>query len=154
MEHSLVKDLMFIYGFESSDPNINDEIEPVVKALEKKGYNVKYSSPGYDETRFDNDRNDDGVINSKLVSTARIIFDSNHNFKVTPQCWEWKILKNGSKALYVKPYSYNPKTGTKKEAFIKWKERYMANLRSWVVDLPKAGTETKSVPADTNFDAS
>lgn len=154
MEHSLVKDLMFIYGFESSDPNVNDEIEPVVKALEKKGYNVKYSSPGYDETRFDNDRNDDGVINSKLVSTARIIFDSNHNFKVTPQCWEWKILKNGSKALYVKPYSYNPKAGTKKEAFIKWKERYMANLRSWVVDLPKAGTETKSAPADTNFDAS
>ena len=149
MTHSLVKDLEFLY-FESGDPDIPDLIEPIVKQLESKGYQVKYASPGHTNTRFDNDQNKDGVINAKMRSTARIIFSRDYRFKTTPQGWEWKVLENGSKALYVKPYTYNEKMGSKEEAFKKWQTFYIDNMKSWVTDLPKAGSDAKSKP-DVNF---
>ena len=149
MENSLVKDLEFLY-FEAGDPDIPDLIEPIVKQLESKGYQVKYASPGHINTTFDNDRNKDGVINSKMTSTARIIFSRDYHFKTTPQGWEWKILQNDSKALYVKPYTYNEKMGPKDEAFKKWQTFYISNIKSWVTDLPKAGSDVKTEP-DANF---
>ena len=149
MENSLVKDLEFLY-FEAGDPDIPDLIEPIVKQLESKGYQVKYASPGHINTTFDNDKNKDRVINSKMTSTARIIFSRDYHFKTTPQGWEWKILQNDSKALYVKPYTYNEKMGPKDEAFKKWQTFYISNIKSWVTDLPKAGSDAKTEP-DANF---
>ena len=117
---SLVDRLFVEYfneGSEEGNPKIPDEIESVVKKIESKGYDVKYSSPGYADTTFKRDQNKDGIINSKMATTARIIFARDYKFKNTPQGWMWKILHNNSKALYVKPYTYNEKMGTPKEAF-------------------------------------
>ena len=90
-----------------NDSNIPDEIEGYVTRLKIKGYNVEYASPGYAKTRFDNDQNKDGIINGKMVSTGRIIFSKNYHFDKTPEGWTWKILHNGAKGLYVKPFNYD-----------------------------------------------
>ena len=134
----------FYFGESVSENNkIPDDIESAIDGLEEKGYDVKYSSAGYANTRFDNDRNEDGVVNGKLVSTARVIFARDYHFDTTPEGWEWKVLDNGSKALYVKPFTYIEKYGTEREAFAKWKVSYLQNLRSWVKDLPKVGDYDK-----------
>lgn len=135
------------------DPDIPDSIEPVVDTLESKGYMVKYSSPGYANTRFDNDKNKDGIINAKLVSTARIIFSRDYNFSKTPQGWEWKVMNNGAKALYAKQYTYNEKMGTKKEAFQKWKAKYMQSIKDWAASLPQVGTKDPDKTPDENFNS-
>lgn len=148
-----ISQLMMEAFFESAgnDEKIPDLIEPIVEELESKGYEVKYASPGHMNTRFSNDRNDDGVINSKLVSTARIIFSRDYKFKTTPQGWEWKILHNNVKALYVKPYTWNEKLyKTKEEAFKHWQIFYIDNLKTWVKELHEAGSDKKTAP-DTNF---
>lgn len=148
-----VEDLMYEFFGESSnggDKRIPDLIEPVVHQIESKGYKVKYASPGHANTRFDNDRNKDGVINSKIVTTGRIIFERDYKFKSTPQGWEWKVLENGSKALYVKPYTYNEKIGSPEEAFEKWQTFYMDSIKDWAVKLPQIGTKDDSAP-DENF---
>ena len=153
MEHSIVKDMEFMY-LESNDPDINDAIEPIVKRLEAKGYKVKYASPGYDNTRFSNDRDKDGVVNGKMVGTAKIIFEKNYKFKTTPDGWEWKILpSNGFKALYVAPYSFNKKKyKSEEEARKQWREFYLSNIKTWVTQLPEQGSDEEAAP-DTEFDA-
>lgn len=138
------------FFFEAGDPDIPDLIEPVVKILERKGYGVKYSSPGHTNTRFENDRNKDTVINGKYTTTARIIFDHDYKFPNTPQGWEWKVLKNNSKALYVKPYSQSQKHGNPENAFKKWQQFYMSTIRTWAENLPEVGESEKGAP-DTNF---
>lgn len=150
MSNSVSEDLMFLYFTESNDKDIPDLIEPIVKKLESKGYGVKYASPGHANTTFDNDRNEDGVINAKMVSTARIIFSRNYDFKNTPQGWDWKILSNGNKALYARPYTYNEKMGSKEEAFQKWQTFYIDSLKEWALSLPKAGSDTSGTP-DKHF---
>lgn len=140
-------------GQKTSTDKTPNGIAHVVKILESKGYQVKYSSPGYSHTRFDNDRNKDGVINSKLQTTARIIFSRDYSFKRTPQGWSWKVLEDGKKALYVKPYTYNEKMGSKETAFKKWQVFYISNIEDWANELPKAGTNAK-MPPDEEFSAS
>ena len=150
MSSSLTDDMIFMYFSESNDDKIPDLIEPIVKKIESKGYEVKYASPGHVNTSFNNDRNEDGVINAKMVTTARIIFARNYKFKNTPQGWEWKILHNGSKALYARPYTYNEKMGSKEKAFEKWQTFYIDALKEWAVSLPSAGSD-KDTPPDEHF---
>lgn len=150
MRESLADDLAFMYFESENDSSIPDLIEPVIKQLESKGYQVKYASPGHVNTRFDNDRNKDGVINAKMTSTARIIFSRDYHFNTTPQGWEWKVLHNDAKALYVKPYTYNEKMGSKEDAFKKWQTFYISNIKTWAAELPKVGSDKKTAP-DTNF---
>ena len=150
MRESLADDLAFMYFESENDSSIPDLIEPVIKQLESKGYQVKYASPGHVNTRFDNDRNKDGVINAKMISTARIIFSRDYHFNTTPQGWEWKVLHNDAKALYVKPYTYNEKMGSKEDAFKKWQTFYISNIKTWAAELPKVGSDKKTAP-DTNF---
>lgn len=153
---NLVDDMMASFFGESTkggDPEVPDKIEPIISTLEAKGYKVKYASPGYKNTRFNNDKNKDGVINAKLQGTARIIFERNYKFPNTPKGWTWKVLDNGIKALYAKPLTYNQETmGTKENAFKTWQDFYMDSLKDWVTELPHMGTvdETKSDP-DKNF---
>lgn len=144
---NIVEDMMMEFFGESSNggnDDVPDKIEPVVQMIESKGYQVKYASPGYSHTRFDNDRNKDGVINNKLVTTGRIIFSRNYEFKTTPDGWEWKVLDNGAKALYVKQYTYNKKMGNETEAFEKWQNHYMASIKKWAANLPNVGTSDSS----------
>lgn len=136
---------------EKNDKDIPDVIEPTVKVLEGKGYQVKYASPGHLNTKFDNDRDKDSVINGKFASTARIVFARNYKFSNTPQNWEWKVLHNGTKALYVKPYSYNDEKGTEHELFVKWQTSYIDSLYTWARSLPKAGEDDKKSAPDKNF---
>lgn len=120
---------------------VPDKIEPMVKKLENKKYRVKYASPGHANTKFDNDKNKDGVINGKMVSTGRIIFERDYHFDGTPDGWEWKTLSNGFKALYVKPFSYNGNDGKENEAFHKWQNDYLSNLNKWIESLPMMDSE-------------
>ena len=125
------------------DPKIPDQIEGAVSILEGKGYKVKYSSPGYTNTKFNNDKNKDGVVNNKLTSTGRIIFSRDYKFTSTPKGWEWRALQNGVKALYVKPITYNlDKEPDTEKAFQKWKGQYMEALNKWATALPQCGTES------------
>lgn len=141
------------FFFEANDPDINDEIEPIVNALEKKGYQIKYASPGYQNTKFANDRDKDHVVNGKFTSTARIVFSRDYKFDNTPEGWEWKTLDNGAKALYVKPYTYNKDKGTEADEYRNWRGRYMTALKKWVSEIQKVGDETPA-EKDENFSAS
>jgi uncharacterized protein YktA (UPF0223 family) len=147
----IMKQSYFSESTEGGDPEVPDTIEPYTRQLEAKGYKVKYASPGYSNTRFDNDRNKDGVINAKLVTTGRIIFSRDYKFRTTPRGWVWKILSNGAKALYVKQFTYNEKNGTPKQAFEKWKEFYLNSLKEWISELPMCGEEPAEYKADENF---
>lgn len=132
---------------------VPDKIEPMVKKLENKNYRVKYASPGHSNTTFSNDRNDDGVVNGKMISTGRIIFEKDYAFDNTPKGWEWRVLSNGFKALYVRPFTYNKDKGSPKEAFEKWQNAYLSSLKKWIEDLPMMGTDNpqKEPKEDKNF---
>jgi ADP-ribose pyrophosphatase YjhB (NUDIX family) len=151
MDMSSVMMAEFFGESSENDSKINDKIEPFVKKIEAKGYEVKYSSPGYANTRFDNDRDKNGVINAKMVTTGRIIFARDYHFDETPQGWTWKVMNNGAKALYVKPYTYNPRMGNEETAFKKWQEFYLSNLADWIERLDNCGKDNKENPEDTNF---
>lgn len=135
---------LFGESSEKGNPSIPDLIEPAVKILEQKGYDVKYASPGYVDTRFENDRDKDGVINGKHRTTGRIVFARDYSFNETPDRWTWKVLDNGAKALYVKPYTFSGKEGKEDEGFIKWQTAYIDSLMAWVKQLPKVGENKKS----------
>ena len=128
-----------------------DPLKHIVVMLEGNGYRVKYSSPGYMDSYFKRDRNKDGVINGKTASSARIIFSKDYRFNTTPKYWEWKVLDNGFKALYVKPMSENEDPNQ----MSKWKQKYMDSLEMWVKNLPMAGTADKEDhKEDKHFSAS
>lgn len=113
-----------------------DRLKFIVQLLENKGYFVKYSSPGYVHTKFDNDRNDDGVINGKFATTARIIFANDYDFKLpAPKYWEWKRLNEGNDGLYTEPkrFSYDNDSDAELNA---WREKYLNSLEQWVKELP------------------
>lgn len=157
MESTNLVDSMF-KGFFEADENQDDSnektpdpIKHIVVALEGKGYRVKYSSPGYMDSHFKRDRNKDGVINGKTASSARIVFSKDYRFNTTPKYWEWKVLDNGFKALYVKPMSENDDPNQ----MSKWKQKYMDSLEMWVKNLPMAGTADKEDhKEDKHFSAS
>ena len=131
--------------------NIPDEIEPIVKKLEAKGYDVKYASPGYIDGHFKNDANKDGVVNGKMVSTGRVIFARNYRFQTTPDGWGWKALHNGFKALYVKPRSNDYDDNTDYNV-IEWHNKCIKSLREWADNLPKMGSpESKALIEDKHL---
>ena len=136
---------------DDSNEKTPDPIKNIVLNLEGKGYRVKYSSPGYMDSHFKRDKNKDGVINGKTASSARIVFSKNYRFNTTPKYWEWKVMENGFKALYVKPISENDDPNQ----MSKWKEKYMQSLETWVKNLPMAGTaKDENSDPDKNFSAS
>lgn len=157
LESTNLVDSMFKGFFEADENQDNsnektpDPIKHIVVALEGKGYRVKYSSPGYMDSYFKRDRNKDGVINGKTASSARIVFSKDYRFNTTPKYWEWKVLDNGFKALYVKPMSENDDPNQ----MSKWKQKYMDSLEMWVKNLPMAGAADKEDhKEDKHFSAS
>lgn len=127
---------------------IDDDMLPITKALEAKGYDVKYSCSGHPSARTKNDVKRDGVRYSKLYTTARVVFAKKYDIGLAPKGWSKRTLnaddgkyENDCTALYVDEKSFKIEDGTPKNAFYKWKASYMDSLKSWVDKLPPAGKE-------------
>ena len=132
--------------------NMEDEIKPIVDKLNKKGYKVKYASPGHNKLRKKEDKEPDGVYYGHLYSDARIMFKENYNFETAPDGWHWRLVDNCS-YLDITPKVYNAKKdGTPDQAFAKWKEEYMKSLADYVDQL-EAKDDFASTP-DENVEES
>lgn len=131
--------------------NMEDEIKPLVEELERKGYQVKYASPGHRHLRKKEDREPDGVYYDKLYSDARVMFDKKYSFSETPKYWHWRDV-DGCSYLDITPLSYNKdKDGSPDEAFAKWKENYMNSLKTFVKNL-KSNTKETTESVEIDFD--
>ena len=142
---------------------IDDDMLPITKALEAKGYDVKYSCSGHPSARTKNDVKRDGVRYDNLYSSARIVFSKVYNIDSAPKGWIKKTLNSDDKksgneytALYVDEKRFKIVDGTPKNAFYKWKSSYMASLKSWVDSLPAIGQDStmkESVDVDVTVES-
>ena len=112
----------------------DDGMMEILDTLNRKGYKTKYSCSGHKRS-FKEDRNDDGVINGKLTSGARIMFMDDYEFPDPPKHWGWKTV-DGKDYLYVIAVSHNADKIDSGKAFDAWKNKYMASLKRWVDSLP------------------
>ena len=112
----------------------DDGMMDILNTLNQKGYKTKYSCSGHKRS-FKEDRNDDGVINGKLTSGARIMFMDDYEFPDPPKHWGWKTV-DGKDYLYVISVSHNADKVDSDKAFDAWKNKYMASLKRWVDSLP------------------
>lgn len=122
----------------------DDGMMPILSKLHDKGYKTKYSCTGHKDSGS-KDRNDDGIVNGKLASSARIMFNGDYDFPDPPKHWGFKTV-DGKDYLYVLQFSNN---GKNPEAFDEWKNKYMASLDRWVDSLPNAKKEDNKVVEDT-----
>lgn len=123
-----------------SDTKIDDDIKPIIDKLNDKGYETKYSCSGHPSARVKKDVFRDGVYKDKLYSTARIVFAKNYDIGSAPKYWTKKTLNDGElTSLYVVPPTFKIVDGLPKDAFSKWKQKYMESLEKWVDELPKQG---------------
>lgn len=120
--------------FYNEAANMEDEIKPIVEALNDKGYKVKYASPGHIKLRKKEDNGKDGVYYGKLYSDARIMFGKKYPFNA-PKYWMHREVDNCS-YLDIIPINYDKKDGSPDDAFAKWKDSYMNSLRTFVKSLP------------------
>lgn len=116
----------------------DDGMMDILSTLHNKGYKTKYSCSGHKDSGK-RDRNDDGIVNGKLTSAARIMFGSDYDFPDPPKHWGFKTV-DGKDYLYVLPYSSD---SSDPKAFDAWKNRYISSLKRWVSALPNA-KESKS----------
>lgn len=121
----------------------DDGMMDILNTLNKKGYITKYSCSGH-KASFKKDRNNDGIINGKMESGARIMFKGDYDFPDPPKHWGWKTV-DGVDYLYVLPISHNAKKVDNEKAFAAWKNKYMASLERWVKDLPDVSVSDKVV---------
>lgn len=142
---------------------IDDDMIPITKSLEGKGYDVKYSCSGHPSARMKNDGKKDGVRYGKLYTTARIVFGKIYEIGTAPEGWVKRTLNSGDSkdgneytALYVDQKSFKISDGTPKNAFYKWKSNYMDSLRKWVDELPSTdkGESTDSIEESVDINVS
>ena len=131
--------------------NMEDEIKPIVAEFERKGYKVKYASPGHTKLRKKEDKEPDGVFYGKLYSDARVMFDKKYDFPAAPKYWKWRDV-DGCSYLDIVELSYTDKDITPDEAFSKWKTNYMNSLREYVKSLKPINQEVKESTFDTSLD--
>lgn len=124
----------------------DDGIMEILAILNKKGYKTKYSCSGHKKS-WKEDRNDDGIINGVLSSSARIMFKDDYNFPKPPKYWGFKVV-DGKDYLYVLPLSHNAKKEDNEKAFNAWKNKYMGTLRTWVENLPDVSSSEKVITKD------
>ena len=121
--------------------NMEDEIKPIVEKLERKGYKVKYASPGHKNLRKKEDKEPDGKYYGKLYSDARVMFDKVYDFPSdAPKYWHWREV-DGCSYLDITPLNHKESDGSIDEAFAKWKVNYMNSLRKFVDDLKDNGSK-------------
>ena len=142
VKYDTISEVTEFVSFEAA--NIDDDIKPILNILNRKGYITKYSCSGHENTRIIHDRDRNGVYNGKLYTTARITFDKIYDFPSIPDRWRVSN-KDGKTSIYSNPYSYGEHQGTPNQAFPKWKEMYMATLKSWAEALPKVGEKKPEV---------
>lgn len=121
----------------------DDGMMEILDTLNRKGYKTKYSCSGHKRS-FKEDRNDDGVINGKLTSGARIMFMDDYEFPDPPKHWGWKTV-DGKDYLYVISVSHNADKVDSDKAFDAWKNKYMASLKRWVDSLPDQAEADKVI---------
>lgn len=121
----------------------DDGMMDILDTLNRKGYKTKYSCSGHKRS-FKEDRNDDGVINGKLTSGARIMFMDDYEFPDPPKHWGWKTV-DGKDYLYVISVSHNADKIDSDKAFDAWKNKYMASLKRWVDSLPDQADADKII---------
>ena len=124
--------------------NPDEGMQPILSKLHDKGYKTKYSCTGHKDSGS-KDRNDDGIVNGKLASAARIMFNGDYDFPDPPKHWGFKTV-DGKDYLYVLQFSND---GKNPDAFDEWKNKYMASLDRWVDSLPNAKKEDNRVVEDT-----
>lgn len=124
--------------------NPDEGMKPILSKLHDKGYKTKYSCAGHKDSGS-KDRNDDGIVNGKLASAARIMFNGDYDFPDPPKHWGFKTV-DGKDYLYVLQFSND---GKNPDAFDEWKNKYMASLDRWVDSLPNAKKEDDKVVEDT-----
>ena len=118
----------------------DDGMMDILNTLNRKGYKTKYSCSGHKDSGKA-DRNEDGIVNGKLTSAARIMFGDDYDFPDPPKHWGFKTVE-GKDYLYVLPYSSD---GKDPKAFDAWKNKYMASLSRWADNLPEVKTSEKVI---------
>lgn len=136
--------------------NISEEIKPIVDIFNKKGYKVKYASPGYVDERKKNDRDKDGVYYGKTYSTARIMFDGPYTLPTPPEGWHIREV-DGCTYLDV-----NPKNVDKpdREDLQEIHDELLASLQKFAEDLEPYNSDKVSdtkedvvgAPTNESFD--
>lgn len=132
-ESEMIDDMALIEFFtEAKKPD--DGMMDILQTLNRKGYKTKYSCSGH-KSSFKEDRDDNGVINGKLTSGARIMFMDDYEFPDPPKHWGWKTV-DGKDYLYVISKYHNADRVDVDKAFDAWKNKYMGTLKRWVDELP------------------
>ena len=129
---------------EASKDDIDEDIRAIVDKLNRKGYKTKYSCSGHTKARIKEDGYRNGIYKGKLYTTARIVFDDDYKLN-PPKGWKIKTF-DGKIGIYPVAPDYNYSNGVPDDAFKKWKNEYMAELKMWVNGLPdKPGPTEESV---------
>ena len=145
--HDAVGDEAFTEGVSDSEhnPNIDDDIKPIIKTLNEKGYKTIASCSGHPSARRKDDRFHDGVRYGKLYSSARIVFDKIYDLPNIPDGWQKKVMKKDNRVgIYVTPPRFKIIDGLPEKNYTNWKRRYMRSLETWANDLPKQGEVKKA----------
>ena len=135
---------------EHKHAKIDPDIQKVITKLNKMGYTTIASCSGHPNTRVKNDQYRDGILNGKLYTTARIVFDKDYNIGA-PKGWETKDFDNGF-GIYPKPDNYTFSKGKPDDAFIKWKVQYMEDLNNWVDKLSSKETDEEEAKTESVSD--
>lgn len=145
--HDVVGDEAFTEEATDSEhnPNIDDDIKPIIKTLNAKGYKTIASCSGHPSARRKDDRFRDGVRYGKLYSSARIVFDKIYDFPNIPDGWQKKVMEKDNRVgIYVNPPAFKIVDGLPEKNYENWKRRYMRSLENWAKDLPKQGEAKKA----------
>ena len=132
---------MFTEGADSEhNPNIDDDIKPIIKMLNEKGYKTIASCSGHPSARRKDDRYRDGIRYGKLYSGARIVFDKDYDLPNVPEGWTKKIMEEDHRiGIYVVAPRFKIIDGLPEKNYTNWKRRYMRSLEKWAKELPKVG---------------
>lgn len=135
---------------EHKHAKIDPDIQKVITKLNKMGYTTVASCSGHPNTRVKNDQYRDGILNGKLYTTARIVFDKDYDIGA-PKGWETKDFDNGF-GIYPKPDNYTFSKGKPDDAFIKWKVQYMEDLNNWIDKLSGKETDEEETKTESVSD--
>lgn len=125
-----------VYGFTLESREMEEEIKPIVDTLNKKGYTVKYASPGHKNLKKKEDVDSDKVYYDRLYSDARIMFDNLYEMGDAPKYWYFRVV-DGCTYLDITPFKYDKEgKDSPDKAFDKWKVNYMNSLKNYVEELP------------------
>ena len=132
---------MFTEGADSEhNPNIDDDIKPIIKMLNEKGYKTIASCSGHPSARRKDDRYRDGIRYGKLYSGARIVFDKDYDLPNVPEGWTKKTMEEDHRiGIYVVAPRFKIIDGLPEKNYTNWKRRYMRSLEKWAKELPKVG---------------